>query len=112
MKKDEFVDRGMSVHNVGMVLDYLNTGRMIEIDSRVFKLAATENGSARLMVSVDDDNWYGSNITLEEFVTLTNKLTEDDLTVMSANMALHSWNSRKTEERGRQFRADKGDTGG
>jgi hypothetical protein len=97
MKSHELIDKDLpSIDKTCQVLRYLNTGREIELDGHTYKLAETlkEGFTLVVLVSPERDIWHGADMSIEHLSILCNNLTDDELTIMSANIALTKINQR------------------
>ena len=106
MKKEEFNSKDLeSVWKVLTVLKYLNQGRELKLGDIPIMVGETKDGGFQLLTKVlltTTDNpeprerWMGLFWTLSDFSEECNKLTEEDITIMIANiMSLQDINSRK-----------------
>lgn len=93
MEKEEFIHKDIeSVPKFIAALKYLNQGRELTIDGYTFMLAETYRGGIKPMLLVGD-TWMGTE--LSHLADMCNKLTEEEITIMQANMALQSFNKTR-----------------
>ena len=108
----EFTDRDIaSVPKVIQVLNYLNQGRELELGGYTYKIAETQNGGFSLVFkmqsyssgqTIEDahDEWFGFTGNLIHFTEMCNKLSDEQLTIMAANMTLTDIHREKAKQRG------------
>ncbi len=99
----EFIDKDIqSVSKLIEVLKYLNTGRELEIGDYTYKLGEATNGGFSFLFKVtitssdktEREEWFGYQGGFSAFSADCNKLTDDDITIMQANMVLSQINKR------------------
>lgn len=106
MKRGEFIDKDLGcIPKVITVLNYLNQGRELQLRDYIYRLAETDNGGFTLLfkmykstssdMSNSEEEWFGFQGNLITFSTMCNELTEEELTLMLANMSLQEINFKK-----------------
>lgn len=99
MKTGEFIDRDItSINKVITALKYLNQGRILTIKDYHFKVAETEGDGFKFMMSSDKEYWFGTD-SIEWFSNLCSTLTDEEITIMQANMTLTA--AFKTDRNGK-----------
>lgn len=103
LKLGEFTDRDIeSVSKMIAVLKYLNTGAELKIGDYTYRLAETteEGFSFVFKMTVTSSNksereeWFGYQGNISSFSRELRNLTDDDITIMQANMTLNQINKR------------------
>lgn len=92
VKTAEFQTKNVpAINKVLTVLKALNTGATLTLGKDVVKLAETNNDGIMLMLKLDpaQDHWIGFDVSLIEFSEMCAKLTDDELAIMQANIALN-----------------------
>lgn len=102
--KGEFIDKDLEcIPKIIQVLKYLNQGRELKIGEYTYKIGETFDKGFSLLFKMDcyssgdkdfHEEWFGYQGNLINFSVMCNKLTEKNLTVMAANMALSKINKR------------------
>lgn len=99
----EFNDKDIpSVSKFIEVLKYLNTGRELEIGYYTYRLGETLNGGFSLLFKMtvtssdkkEREEWFGYQGGFNTFSQECSRLTDEDITIMQANMVLTQINKR------------------
>lgn len=99
----EFIDKDIpSVSKLIEVLKYLNTGRELEIGDYTYKLGESTNGGFSFLFKmtvtssdkIEREEWFGYQGGFPSFSAECNKLTDEDITIMQANIVLSQINKR------------------
>lgn len=102
--KSEITDRNIpSVDKFIKALKYLNTGQELEIEGYVFKVAETFTedcfGIVQVVKQTNTQNDEVKEVVLgmpiDFFIRKCFSLTDEQLTIMSANMTLNQINKRR-----------------
>lgn len=103
LKIGEFIDKDIqSVSKLVEVLKYLNTGRDLEVGGFTYKLGETSNGGFSLLFKmvvtshdkIEREEWFGYQGGFSIFSAECNELTDEDITIMQANLVLSQINKR------------------
>lgn len=95
LTKEEFTSKDIpAVDKTIKVLEYLNQGRELEIGDITFKLGETHTNGFKLMIRYTETEYMGYHGDLDDFSSACNRITDDELTIMSANMVLTKINKR------------------
>jgi len=109
LRTGEFTDENLAcVSKVIQVLKYLNQGRELKLGDYTYRLAETHNDGFNLVFkmqsyssgeTIEDahDEWFGYQGGLVHFTEMCNALTDKELTVMAANMALKNINTKERD---------------
>src|SRR6478609_5946051 len=98
LKLGEFIDRDIdSVSKMISVLKYLNTGAELEIGDYTYRLGEMDGGGFsflfKMTVTSSDkserEEWFGYQGGISTFTKELKNLTDEDITIMQANMALN-----------------------
>lgn len=92
VKTAEFQTKNVpAINKVLTVLKALNTGATLTLGKDVVKLAETNNDGIMLMLKLDpaQDHWIGFDVSLIEFSEMCAQLTDDEIAIMQANIALN-----------------------
>lgn len=95
LREQDFINKDIpSVDKTVKVLQYLNQGRSLKIGDVTFRLGQTHTDGFKLLVEFSEDQYVGYVGDMDDFSSACNKLTDEEMTVMAANMALTKINKR------------------
>lgn len=95
LRKEDFINKDISsVDKTIKVLEYLNQGRSLKIGENTFRIAQTLSDGFKIMLKYTETEYIGFSGDMDDFSTICNKLTDEELTIMAANMALTKINKR------------------
>lgn len=99
LRTGEFTDRNInSVNRVISCLKVLNQGGQVEIGDYTYKIGETHNGGFNLLFKMDcrssgdtesHDEWFGYSGNIITFSESCSKLSEEQITLFQANIALN-----------------------
>jgi len=76
-----------------IVLESLLTGHIVEIKNYKYVLAKTLNGGLELCIvaesNVDGEIVLNADMSLEQLVSYSEEMNEDEITILSANLVLN-----------------------
>lgn len=95
LRKKDFISKDIpAVDKTIKVLEYLNQGRSLKIGENTFRLGQTLSDGFKIMMKYTETKYIGFSGDMDDFSTICNKLTDEELTIMAANMALTKINKR------------------